>query len=61
MERASWKRMSDRPELSLVMPAYNEEKNIRLIIERTDDVVRQMGLSYELIVVDDGSVDNTKV
>jgi len=53
--------MSDRPELSLVMPAYNEEKNIRLVIERVDDVARQIGLRYELIVVDDGSVDNTKV
>jgi len=53
--------MSDRPELSLVMPAYNEEKNIRLVIERVDNVARQMGLRYELIVVDDGSVDNTKV
>jgi len=61
MERASWKRMSDRPELSLVMPAYNEEKNIRLVIERADEVARKMGLRYELIVVDDGSVDNTKV
>ena len=53
--------MNDRPELSLIMPAYNEEKNIRLVIERADDVARQMGLKYELIVVDDGSVDNTKV
>ena len=34
--------MSDRPELSLVMPAYNEEKNIRLVIERADDVARQI-------------------
>ncbi len=61
MERASWKIMIDRPELSLVMPAYNEEKNIRLVIERTDDIARQMGLGYELIVVDDGSIDNTKI
>jgi dolichol-phosphate mannosyltransferase len=61
MERAIRKRMNDRPELSLVMPAYNEEKNIRLVIERADDVARQIGLRYELIVVDDGSVDNTKV
>jgi glycosyltransferase involved in cell wall biosynthesis len=53
--------MNDKPELSLVMPAYNEEKNIRLVIERADDVAKQMGLRYELIVVDDGSVDNTKI
>ena len=52
--------MSDKPELSLVMPAYNEEENICLVIERADDVARQMGLRYELIVVDDGSFDNTR-
>ncbi|MFQ5821148.1 MAG: glycosyltransferase [Candidatus Heimdallarchaeota archaeon] len=53
--------MRDRPELSLVMPAYNEEDNIGLIIEHVDEVVRRLGLKYELIVVDDGSVDNTRV
>jgi len=53
--------VSDRPELSLVMPAYNEGDNIGLVIERVDDVVRRLGLRYELIVVDDGSVDDTRV
>ena len=53
--------MSDRPELSLVMPAYNEGDNIGLVIERVDDVVGRLGLRYELIVVDDGSVDDTRV
>jgi len=52
--------MNDRPELSLIMPAYNEEDNIGLVIKRVDDVVSQMGLRYELIVVDDGSIDNTR-
>ena len=53
--------MSDRPTLSLVMPAYNEEANIGLVVERVEDVVRRLGLRYELIVVDDGSVDDTRV
>jgi len=52
--------MSDRPKLSLIMPAYNEEENIDLVIERIDDIIRQMGLMYELIVVDDGSIDKTR-
>ena len=51
--------MSDRPELSLIMPAYNEEDSIGLVIKKVDDVVSQMSLRYELIVVDDGSIDNT--
>jgi len=49
-----------KPELSLVMPAYNEEDNIELVIEKADNMARRLGLTYELIVVDDGSVDNTR-
>lgn len=53
--------MMVKPELSLIMPAYNEEDDIELVVERVDDVVRQMGLRYELIVVDDGSIDDTRI
>lgn len=52
--------MDGRPEISMVMPAYNEEDNIGLIVERVDNIVRQMGLTYELIIVDDGSIDKTR-
>jgi glycosyltransferase involved in cell wall biosynthesis len=52
--------MTHRFDLSLVMPAYNEEDNIGSVIKRVDDVVRPLGLKYELIVVDDGSIDNTR-
>jgi len=47
-------------ELSLVMPAYNEANTIEAVVERVDHVVKQTGLKYELIVVDDGSVDDTR-
>lgn len=47
------------PNLSLVLPAYNEGQTIGLVIERTDSVAKQTGLRYELVVVDDGSEDNT--
>lgn len=52
--------MLDMPELSLVVPAYNEEDTIDLVIAKVDDVVSRMGLKYEVIVVDDGSIDNTR-
>lgn len=52
--------MSDTPRLSLVMPAYNEGASIELVIKRVDEVVRCLGLKYELIVVDDGSIDDTR-
>ena len=53
--------MTDSPQLSLVMPAFNEGRTIEEAIYRVDNVVREMGLKYELIIVDDGSIDNTRM
>lgn len=52
--------MTDRLDLSVVMPAYNEEHAIEEVVDCIDRVVKQTGLRYELIVVDDGSVDGTR-
>ncbi len=53
--------MTDSPQLSLIMPAYNEGRTIEEVVYGVDNVVREMGLRYELIIVDDGSVDNTRM
>lgn len=53
--------MTDSRQLSLVMPAFNEGRTIEETIYRVDNVVREMGLKYELIIVDDGSIDNTRM
>lgn len=45
--------------VSVIMPAYNEEKHILHNIEETVRVFDQFGCNYEIIVVDDGSLDNT--
>ncbi|MFX1486785.1 MAG: glycosyltransferase [Promethearchaeota archaeon] len=45
--------------LSIIMPAYNEEKRIEGAIKRTERTLDQLGVDYEVIVVDDGSHDNT--
>ncbi|MFQ6127108.1 MAG: glycosyltransferase [Candidatus Heimdallarchaeota archaeon] len=42
------------------MPAYNEGHAIEETIDRVNRAARQAGLEYELIVVDDGSVDETR-
>jgi len=52
--------MSERLELSVVLPAYNEGHVIEKTLERVDSVVRRTGLRYEIVVVDDGSLDDTK-
>ena len=46
-------------DLSVVLPVFNEETNIRELYERLIAVINKMGLSYELVFVNDGSVDNS--
>ena len=45
--------------LTLVIPAYNEEGGIEQTIKTSQKVFNSMGISYEIIVVDDGSTDTT--
>jgi glycosyltransferase involved in cell wall biosynthesis len=45
--------------VSVVMPAYNEEKGIGPQIERLRQVLEGCGRAFEIIVVDDGSTDGT--
>jgi glycosyltransferase involved in cell wall biosynthesis len=47
------------PDLSFVIPAFNEEANIAETIRRVDTEARSLVRSYEIIVVDDGSSDST--
>ncbi len=46
--------------LSVVVPAYNEEKCIYQNLLKTDTVLQTFCDSYEIICVNDGSSDNTK-
>jgi dolichol-phosphate mannosyltransferase len=51
--------MSDAPYLSLVIPAYNEQENIPVLLERVGAALAQIGKSFEVLIVDDGSTDST--
>lgn len=46
-------------QLSLVMPAFNEAAGIRQAITEADDALAQITDDYEILVVDDGSIDGT--
>lgn len=46
-------------DLSVVVPAYNEEKRIVKMLEETVSYLQSRQLSWEIIVVDDGSRDRT--
>ncbi len=45
--------------ISVIIPVYNEEDNIQPLYERLRSVMQKMGVSYELIFVNDGSQDKT--
>jgi dolichyl-phosphate beta-glucosyltransferase len=47
------------PDLSVVIPAYNEAERLPGTVARITGFLRGWGGSYELVVVDDGSTDGT--
>jgi len=49
----------ERPFLSVVIPAYNEEKRIGKTLEGMLEYFKNKGFSFEILVVDDGSTDKT--
>ena len=47
-------------EISIVVPTYNEEENIKPFLQRTEKVLDKLGKSYEIIFALDPSSDNTE-
>ncbi|MCG7522004.1 glycosyltransferase family 2 protein [Ruegeria sp. Ofav3-42] len=48
-----------RPELSFVIPAFNEEDNIRKTLLEVAAEAKRLNKTFEIVVVDDGSTDKT--
>jgi glycosyltransferase involved in cell wall biosynthesis len=47
------------PELSIVIPVHDESPNIKPLYDELTHTLGQYGRSYELVIVDDGSTDDT--
>jgi glycosyltransferase involved in cell wall biosynthesis len=48
-----------QPELSIIVPFYNEEENIRRMHDAIVTAVEPLGVDFEMLFVDDGSRDRT--
>lgn len=46
--------------LSIVLPCYNEVGNVEPLVAQIEEAVAPLGLTYEIIYVDDGSNDGTR-
>lgn len=51
--------MDEKPYLSVVVPLYNEEGNVKELHRRIVESLRKIGRSFEIVFVDDGSRDKT--
>jgi dolichol-phosphate mannosyltransferase len=49
----------ENPEISIVVPVYNEQEVCLHTYQRLTNVMEQAGTSYEILFVDDGSKDKT--
>jgi glycosyltransferase involved in cell wall biosynthesis len=45
--------------LSVVLPAYNEESNVENAVNKVYRIAQELGVDYEIILVNDGSTDRT--
>ena len=56
---ASTVTQQERPELSVVIPMFNEADNLRLLVDTLTPVLERAADSFEVVFVDDGSSDGT--
>lgn len=47
--------------LSIIIPCYNEEKNVAIIHDTIEKLFKNKKVSYEMIFINDGSKDNTLI
>ena len=52
--------MSDkRPDVSLFFPVFNDERTIRVVTEKSVNLLRRLAHVFEIIIIDDGSPDRS--
>ena len=51
---------TDAPDVTVVLPCYNERDHVELEIKRIRAALEAAGLSFEVLCIDDGSTDGTR-
>lgn len=52
--------MKERPQISIMIPMFNEENNVVPLYSRVKEEADKLGSSYEIVFVNDGSTDGTE-
>jgi glycosyltransferase involved in cell wall biosynthesis len=47
------------PDVSVVVPVYNEVDNVPILVDEIEKALASAGLSFEIVIVDDGSTDGS--
>jgi glycosyltransferase involved in cell wall biosynthesis len=50
---------AEHPQFSLILPAHNEEELLESTVRFLADGMDQRGVTYEIVIVENGSVDQT--
>ena len=53
------RRPEARAQVTVVIPAYNEERGVAEVVRHVGEVLAGAGIDHEILVVDDGSQDGT--
>jgi glycosyltransferase involved in cell wall biosynthesis len=59
MQQRKDKPVNDKIDLSIVIPLFNEEENVKPLYAQLKEALESLGQSYEIIIVDDGSTDRS--
>jgi glycosyltransferase involved in cell wall biosynthesis len=51
--------MNKKPKVSFFCPAYNDEKNLPILIPKIYKVLNELCSAFEIVIIEDGSPDNT--
>lgn len=53
--------MSERPQIPMVVPLYNETQSFPHLVKKLESVINALSIDIEVVLVDDGSKDHTVI